>query len=269
MTIFKNSFPGRIIDGMERVTFQNSLGLTLVGNLLASGSHSIIIFSHGFGSDKHSKGRFPAIMQALYQAGYSSLAFDFSGCGESENDILTLEKEEDDLKSALKYIRSRGYSRMALYGHSLGSLISLKCWSSEIETMVLSGAVTGPVKYDWNDYYSRDQLREMELEGYFKDGVNSEWRNEVNVDRSLIESFAGLNQEKILGKVACPVLIIHGNDPEDIEELTLLENSRKGLKYLPEGSRLEVIEGAGHSFKGHLDQLVRLTCDWYFHHFKI
>ena len=86
---------------------------------------------------------------------------------------------------------------------------------------------------------------------------------------SLVDVFANLNQKEILEKVGCPVLIIHGNDKEDVEELMLLENSRKGLPHLPEGSRIEVIEGAGHSFKGHLDELVRLTCDWYFHHFKI
>jgi len=62
---------------MERITFINSRNLKLVGNLFPTNSKSIIIFAHGFISDKRSKGRFPRLTEALNQCGYNVLTFDF------------------------------------------------------------------------------------------------------------------------------------------------------------------------------------------------
>ena len=65
---------------MERVTFTNSRGLTLVGNLHPPPAQSIIIMCHGFTSDKSSRGRFDRLGQTFAAHGYGVLAFDFSGC---------------------------------------------------------------------------------------------------------------------------------------------------------------------------------------------
>ena len=94
---------------MERVTFKNSRNLTLVGNLYTAVSDKIIIMCHGFCSDKNSRGRFPRLANKFNEIGYNAFAFDFSGCGESDNDSLTMAKEVDDLKLAIAFIKSRGF----------------------------------------------------------------------------------------------------------------------------------------------------------------
>lgn len=139
---------------MQRVTFQNSHKLTLVGHLYPSTSQSIIILCHGFTSDKSSRGRFDKLANSFQRLGYSALAFDFSGCGESDDDRLTLAKQVDDLHSVISFVTSMGYTKIALYGNSLGSTVCLQCYTPQISTMVLTGALTGPMKYDWDEYFT-------------------------------------------------------------------------------------------------------------------
>ena len=84
-----------------------------------------------------------------------------SGCGESDDDSLTVEKEVDDLRSAIAFVRSRGYGKVALFGHSLGTLICLRCSAPDIATMILLGACTDSMKYEWETFYSPEQMREL------------------------------------------------------------------------------------------------------------
>lgn len=102
---------------MNRVEFTNSKNLKLVGNLYPSVGDSIIIMCHGFLSNKYSRGRFDRLIKVLNKSGFSALAFDFRGCGESDDDSITVDKEVDDLKSAIAFVKSKGYKRIALYGH--------------------------------------------------------------------------------------------------------------------------------------------------------
>ncbi|MHB8859494.1 MAG: alpha/beta hydrolase [Thermoleophilia bacterium] len=251
---------------MQRVTFTNSRNLTLVGNLYPSTAKSIVILSHGFTSDKSSRGRHELLAGSLVRSGFSALAFDFSGSGESDDDLLTIENQVDDLSSAIEYVASEGYTNIALQGHSLGGLISLMSYSPRIITMVLTGPVTGPVNYLWEEYYPRDRLEQLRKNGRLEVEVQSQWRQRVTVGSLLLETFATIDQERLLTGVKCPLLIIHGNSKEDEEERMLLATTRRGIKYLPEGSRLDVIEEAGHSFTGHMDEVVDKTVDWYTNH---
>jgi alpha-beta hydrolase superfamily lysophospholipase len=175
----------------------------------------------------------------------------------------------DDLKSAIKFAKVKGYKKIALHGHSLGSLICLRCYSRAIKTMVLTGASTGPVKYNWSEYYSKDQLRELAGKGCMTARADSKWRKQIRVDKSLLAFFETINQKELLARVKCPVLIIHGNNKTDEEEKMLLANSKRGMKFLPPGSRLEIIEGAGHSLEGHLGEVLKLALEWYRGHLGI
>ncbi|MFQ4146324.1 hypothetical protein [Chlorogloeopsis sp. ULAP02] len=88
--------------------------------------------------------------------------------------------------------------------------------------------------YNWNEYYSPKQLQVLVKTGF------------LIVEAQMLKKFAEINQQQLLNRVKCPILIIHGDNGE--EERQLLERSRQGLCYLGGGSRLEVIHGANHSF---------------------
>ena len=249
---------------MERVTFANSKNLTLVGNLYPAVGDSIIIMCHGFTSNKYSRGRFERLIKAFNKSGFSALAFDFRGCGESDDDSLTVDKEVDDLKSAIEFVKSKGYKRIALYGHSLGTLICLKCYTPEIITMVLSGALTDSMNYNWDEVFTKEQMQELKEKGYITEPTLNDIREKIIIDKQMLIDFESINQKELLKNITCPVLIIHGNNEE--EETLLCERSKRGMTLLSEDSKLEIIDGANHSFFEHYDILIELANDWFVKH---
>jgi len=252
---------------MDRVYFQNSRHLTLVGCFHPADSAAVIIMAHGFTNDKSSQGRFDKIADSLNRIGYNVLRFDFSGCGESAKEILSIHNMIDDLRCAAEYVKKQNCTAIALYGHSLGGFICLKCDNADIRTMVLTGTPTDYVKYDWTEYFSEEQLREIRVKGY----LTAQDRSGIDrlIGRQLLRSFEEINQKELLGAVRCPVLLIHGNDPTDREESMLLEKSKQGIALLPAGSSLEIIDGADHTFREHLDTVIDTASRWYQRHIPV
>ncbi|MGH6880668.1 MAG: alpha/beta hydrolase, partial [Hypericibacter sp.] len=245
---------------MERLTFRNSRDLTLVGDLYPAAGDAAVIMAHGFMNDRHSDGRFPKIARALNRAGYSALAFDFSGCGESDDDSLTAAKQVDDLQCAIALMRTRGFVRLALWGNSLGGRICLQADTAGIATLVLTGGGTGPVPYRWEDYFPAAPMTELAQTGRMTIVHEGRSRGRIVIDRQMLADFAALDQPTLLGRLRCPVLVIHGDGDE--EERQLLALARQGMAHLPAGSRLEVIPGAAHGFRGHLDRVIELGVTW-------
>lgn len=143
---------------------------------------------------------------------------------------------------------------MAFFGHSLGSL---KCYTSEVVTMVLTGALTDRSESNWSQFYSQEQLRELEREGYTSINSFGESRKKVMIDQQLLYDFENINQKELLQKINCPVLIIHGN--QDLEEKRLLKTSQKAIKYLSPESKIEIIDGANHRFFEPIEEVSQLS----------
>lgn len=200
-------------------------------------------------------GRFPHIAVAFNAAGYAALAFDFAGCGESEDDSLRADKLVHDIHDAIAQVATLGYRRYALWGHSLGARLCLMARPAGVATMVLSGAGTAPVHYHWPDYYSAEALAELAQHGRMTvAGADPGVRATAVIEAQMLRDFADFEQAALLRDQPCPVLIINGNHPEDAEECALLAGNRQGLHLLPQGSQLMVLEGARHSFADHLNE---------------
>lgn len=251
---------------MEKITFTNSTNLKLVGNLHTADSKSVIIMAHGFCGDKSAGGRFDKISDTLNKSGFNVLTFDFSGCGESDDVSLTCEMMEDDLNSAISFVKSRGYQNIALYGHSLGALICLRSYTPEIVTMVFSGALTDSMIYDWDKYFSEEYVIKKHNNGDLTVKDNSEWRRQITIGHQIPKEIEQIDQKSLFEKIKCPVLIIHGNDKNDEEEKMLLKRSKRGLEYLSDDSKLEIIDGADHRFYDHIEKLSIVVRDWCLSH---
>ena len=63
----------------------------------------------------------------VLEKGMNFFAFDFSGCGNSEGDWVTLGwKERADLATVIDYLRSSGtVSKIGLWGRSMGAVTSI------------------------------------------------------------------------------------------------------------------------------------------------
>jgi putative phosphoribosyl transferase len=122
-------------DGVQplRISFTNPQGRRLAGELLlpdTPGPHPVVVFAHGFGSDKASP-RNRLVADALVAAGVAAFVFDFTGHGESEGtpEDSTPTQQVDDLRAALDTlggIDDVDGTRLAVAGASSGAAIALR-----------------------------------------------------------------------------------------------------------------------------------------------
>ncbi|MBI3290124.1 alpha/beta hydrolase [Candidatus Microgenomates bacterium] len=242
----------------ERIDFKNSGGLDLVGEFLPAEGGVIVVMVHGLTGDRHEGGRFDKAAQVLNSSGFNVFRFDFSGCGESDDDNLTIEKQVDDLKCVLAYVKSRGLVDVALLGLSLGACVCARIYDNEIRAMVFWAPVTNSAEKP-EDYYGPDKVKELAETGVINRLREGTLRQKIVIDKKLFEEWKAINQEELLSGIDIPVLIVHGDNDQRVP----LSDSRQALKYLPSGSRLEVVEGADHIFNEQIDVFIELTDAWF------
>lgn len=244
------------------IKFKNSSGLNLVGWLDKKSKETAIILSHGFTDDKSSYGRYDKLSKALTKNGFSVFRFDFSGFGESDDTNSTIKKQIDDLKCAIKKMKSLGFANFGLMGHSLGGFISIKNYSKDIKAMVLWAPATKGKK-NLKGYITDEQWQEIKEKGYFTFyKPNRKWKKIMRMDKEFLKERKTIKQKENCSKVKCPVLVLHGDE----DTTTPLDYSKSAMKYFTKDSKLEVIKGEGHGFFKKLDKAIRLTKDWFLAH---
>lgn len=106
------------------VAFLNSRGLNIIGSYYPPNEDvaekSCIIYLHGNASCQL-EGTF--LVPIFCPAGVSVLCFDFSGCGKSEGEYISLGYyEKDDVICAISFLRAQfGVGKIALWGRSMGA----------------------------------------------------------------------------------------------------------------------------------------------------
>jgi len=243
---------------MEKVILSNSRNKCIVGNFTDVNSNNLVILAHGFTNDKSSNGRFDCLTDSLSINGFDTYSLDFTGSGESDDGPLTIENQTDDLTSAIEYFLKKSYEQIILIGNSFGTISCFNSYREEICTMILIGAVTDKMQYKWDDFFSKEQISSLNSIGYIK---LDDSREHLIIEQTL-KDFEEVNQDDLIRKVKCPVLIIHGDLVEDIEELQLLSHSKRAINKLPIGSKLEIIKEGRHGLRSQWDEVVKLTNQW-------
>ena len=120
---------------MGKVYFYNSKRQKLAGVFHNQGDKGVIV-SHGFASNKENVSMYTEFLQSK---GYSTLAFDYSGHGESAGVLAetSAAKWEDDLNSAIDFMKQR-CNKLALLGFSLGGMSSLLCSGRSDATVAIA-----------------------------------------------------------------------------------------------------------------------------------
>ena len=142
-------------------------GVTLAGTFVSpvDSVDAAVLFSHSFLADRHSAEHFDRLARQYRAAGYATLEFDYSGHGQSGDEIITLDAEVEDLRAASGWLADQGYSRQIVHAHSFGASVALTARPKAVLTYILSSPRIGPMSVDWRQIFSEDQLADLEQIG--------------------------------------------------------------------------------------------------------
>lgn len=248
---------------MQSFEFRNRDGLRLAADYYPAESDAVMVMANDFFTHRRWRGRYPFIAGKLNERGIAALAFDYAGCGASDDATLHPDSMAGDLRCAVEAMRGLGHGRPALWGHGLASSLCIEACVPEVRAMVLSACGTAAISYDWSTELGPESYARLMAEGTVSvPSYDARMRPQQTIHRSLLENLGAIDQEALLGKLSCPVLLINGADPANVKERERLEANRRGAHLLPRGSAIRVIEGAGHSFAGHLEALAECAIEW-------
>ena len=140
----------------------------------------VVLLAHDFLTDRHGQsGRLDWIGARYREAGLATLNLDFSGLGESDDDVITLAGEAEDLRAASSWLAGLGFTRQMIHANGFGATAALLARPEHVRTAVLVGAIVGPQSILWEEIFSPEQLDELAQHGLTRlvdDNPNSrEW----------------------------------------------------------------------------------------------
>lgn len=246
----------------EKIKFQNSKGLNLVGVLHTpeKKTEKAVIIAHGFTSNKDRK-RHQQLADVLAKDGIAAFRIDFGGSGESDDREITIKAEIDDLLSTIKLLKGKGYKSLGVLGESLGGIVALKAYNSDInKAIVLWAPVTKAL--DKHEELTTEQEKQIKRLGHY---IRRKDNKDFKIPKAYLDERTNLDRESVLGKIKIPVMIVHGTADEAIP----IDNSKEAIKLLPEGSKLEIIdnwEHGDHKMDESMDIIIPKTVKWFKEH---
>lgn len=241
---------------MEEPVTIHSHGQKMVGNLSVPGKKApFVLLSHGLESSKDGN-KWLVLAPRLSNIGFGSLRFSYRGRGEeekSEGDFedTTLTGRVADYRAAIDTLQARqvDITRLGVIGSSFGGMAALAARDERVKAMVVMSTPCNIPSPDGGA-----GLKRALQTGYIE--LESGNRLRVNFYQDLRRY--NLCQE--VQKIHCPLLIIHGSQ----DTLVPTADAYELYKHAHEPKRLEIIEGADHSFSKpeHVDIVLSLCIDW-------
>ncbi|KRE90483.1 alpha/beta hydrolase [Paenibacillus sp. Soil766] len=205
-----------------------------------------IIMSHGYAGTRLEKG-LPALSlaQALVNAGYHVLMFDFRNSGRSEGNTTTIGfLEKEDILGAIDWVQTNTYNQteIVLLGFSMGGTSSIL---AAAETKTVSGVITDSAFSQLIPYLKENLPVWSKLPRYpFTPLILFILPKLIGVNPHAVDALAAV--DKIVPR---PILFIHSKDDQAIPYI----NSAEMYKRHPGVFELWITEKAGHVGSFHLE----------------
>lgn len=224
----------------------------------------VIVCCHGFTGDKVGYNQLTLnLANALEQAGFAVVRFDFLGSGDSEGEFAEdtfISGWQQDLENILGWLREQPRYRNApkiLYGHSLGGLIVLtrKDYEGDIRGGIVFAPTTCPVDTFRNIIFGPELWGRAcsgeEIANFYGRGfrIKSQFVNDLLQYR--FDPLAAARQLSI------PMLIVHGAGDTSVP---VGDSDRLAMVY--GGPREYVILEADHLATGHQAELQKTVRRW-------
>jgi pimeloyl-ACP methyl ester carboxylesterase len=116
--------PSNAPEGAELATIPSG-EVGLAARLWTRHSERIAVLLHGFAGDQHDWDDTIGPLQAALEEPISVLTFDFRGHGDSDGENRDLEGMASDVRAAIAFARSRGFTDIVLVGASMGGAAAI------------------------------------------------------------------------------------------------------------------------------------------------
>ncbi|WP_190809141.1 bifunctional alpha/beta hydrolase/OsmC family protein [Flagellimonas sp. S3867] len=198
---------------LQKITFQNEQGQTLVGRLelpADSHPHNFAVFAHCFTCNKNLLA-VKNISKGLTANGFGVLRFDFTGLGESEGDFAdtNFSGNVEDLVAAAQFLEKNYMAPTLIVGHSLGGSASIFAASEipSIKAVATVGAPSNPVHVK---HLLKSGIEEIQSEG--KAVVNLSGRD-FTIKKQFLDDLETKSLPETAKALRKPLLIMHS--PQD------------------------------------------------------
>jgi alpha/beta superfamily hydrolase len=246
----------------DKLFFSNGEGFKLCGvisNPTENTKNLMITMCHGLTTSKDGR-TYTRLESMLNKKGFSTFRFDFFGHGESEGKFedLTISEAVRDVHKAILFLRDSGYTKIGLMGSSFGGFASLIAASQLPELRLL--ALKSPVSDYLGLLIARDQ--NIDIQQWEKTGstsvLSSDGRH-LKLNYTFFKDAETIKSDDAIKRIKVPTQIVHGNKDKTVP----LEQSTK-CKQLIESCRLEIIEGADHTYTQprHFEKMLSLIADF-------
>lgn len=237
------------LDG-DTIRFPTQRGRWLEGWWLpAAAARGHVVITHGWGANRAT---LLGLAPLLLKAGWNVLLFDVRNHGNSDSDTFSsMPRFAEDIDAALAWLHATQTTRpTALIGHSVGAAATLLAASrrDDIDAVVSLSSFAHP------DGMMRRWLADKGLP-FFPLG----WYVLRYVERVIDHRFDAIAPINTLGKIRCPVLLVHGEHdtvipPEDARALAD-HNNNATLRWVEGGHDLsESLAQHGDELVAFLDQ---------------
>ncbi|MDR5898686.1 alpha/beta fold hydrolase [Halomonas vilamensis] len=234
----------------ETVRFPTQRGRYLEGWWLSAPSpqgHAVI--THGWGTNRAT---LLVLAPLLLEAGWNVLLFDVRNHGNSDSDTFSsMPRFAEDIEAALAWLHKAQTPRpTALIGHSVGAAATLLAASrrDDIATVVSVSSFAHP------DGMMRRWLAEKGVP-FFPLG----WYVLRYVERVIGHHFDAIAPVNTVGKIHCPVLLVHGEN-----DTVIPPHDAQALAESADNATLRLVEG-GHDLSerliDHGDELIAFLRD--------
>jgi pimeloyl-ACP methyl ester carboxylesterase len=234
--------------------FQVNIGRErLIGvlNKVENNSKSCIISCHGMLASKDSP-KYVLLSEKLSELGYTTVRFDFRGCGESDGQIWNshLSNRLADLEAIVEHVRSEfDIDHFGLFGSSMGGYISYLKAAKDLRIKTM---VTLASPFSMAELFN---LRALGTNGFEIDGVffGNDFLKDIRHNGNL--------DPDALGGLKCPTLIFHG----DADILVPVSHAKRLYDSLKTEKSLRIIPGGDHVFSHpmHLDEIIKTSTEWF------
>ena len=197
------------------------------------------------------------IAKGLAGGGYLTLAFDFTGLGESGGDLsdTTVATNVSDITAAAVALIRRGAGPCVLVGHSLGGAAAVLA-SSRLHTVTEVVAVASPASVAHVEHlFSEDALKQIRAEGSGEVRIGPK---PVRVGRDFLDDLHQHDVAAAAASLGRPMLVVQAGADTVVGHDQTEALARAG------SATLHTIDGADHLFtdRRHSDELVLTILDW-------